>query len=49
MFAIPKASRIAHVEQNAGAGTLQLTDAEIGRLAAAFPAGRPRRGNLPML
>jgi len=48
-FAIPKASRVAHVEENAAAGSLQLTDAEIDRIGAAFPAGRPRRGNVPML
>jgi diketogulonate reductase-like aldo/keto reductase len=48
-FAIPKASQISHVEENAGAGTLQLTEAEIGRIDAAFPAGRPRRRNVPML
>jgi len=44
-----KASQISHVEENAGAGTLQLTEAEIGRIDAAFPAGRPRRRNVPML
>jgi diketogulonate reductase-like aldo/keto reductase len=47
--AIPKASQISHVEENAGAGTLQLTEAEIGRIDAAFPAGRPRRRSVPML
>ncbi len=47
MFAIPKAARIAHIEENAGAGALRLTAEEIGRIDEAFPAGRPRRGHLP--
>jgi diketogulonate reductase-like aldo/keto reductase len=47
LFAIPKAAAIAHVEDNAGAGRLALTDADIAALDKAFPAGR-RRG-LPML
>lgn len=48
VFAIPKASNPAHADDNAGAGTLHLTDAEIARIDAAFPRGsRPRR--LPML
>jgi diketogulonate reductase-like aldo/keto reductase len=47
-FAIPKASNPAHVEENAGAGALQLTDEEIALIDAAFPLGpKPRR--LPML
>ena len=47
-FAIPKASSPEHAADNAGAGTLSLTDAELARLDAAFPLGsRPRR--LPML
>ena len=48
-FAIPKASQVSHVEENAGSGALQLTEAEIGRLDTAFPAGHPRRRSLPML
>lgn len=48
-FAIPKAARISHVEENAGAGALRLTDAEIGQIDAAFRAGRPRRGHVPTL
>ncbi|MCI0545854.1 MAG: aldo/keto reductase [Candidatus Rokubacteria bacterium] len=47
-FTIPKAGRPAHTEQNAGAGDLQLTDAEIARIDAAFPRG-PRPRGLPML
>lgn len=48
VFAIPKASSIEHAEDNAGAGSLRLTAAELARIDAAFPLGpRPRR--LPML
>ncbi len=48
VFAIPKASNRAHVEENAGAGRLRLTKDEVARIDAAFPLGRKRRG-LPML
>ena len=48
LFAIPKAADPAHVAENAAAGALQLTDAELARLDAAFPRG-PRRRGLPML
>ena len=48
LFAIPKAASAAHVEDNAGAGRLKLSDAEIGRIDAAFPRG-PRPRGLPML
>ncbi|WP_322410594.1 aldo/keto reductase [Microbacterium invictum] len=48
VFAIPKASRAEHADDNAGAGDLRLTEAELARIDAAFPVGpRPRR--LPML
>jgi diketogulonate reductase-like aldo/keto reductase len=43
LFAIPKAADAGHVAENAGAGALWLTAAEIARIDAAFPAGR-RRG-----
>lgn len=47
-FAIPKASSPEHAADNAGAGALRLTEAEIAQIDAAFPLGpRPRR--LPML
>jgi diketogulonate reductase-like aldo/keto reductase len=46
-FVIPKASDIAHVEENAGATALQLSDAEAVRIASAFPSGKPRP--LPMI
>ncbi len=41
LFAIPKAADIAHIEENAGAGDLALTDDEIDRIDHAFPLGRP--------
>ena len=47
-FAIPKASRREHAEQNAGAGDLRLTQAELALIDQAFPLG-PRPGCLPML
>lgn len=48
VFVIPKASTIAHVEENAGASDIDLSEAEISQIDSAFPRGRPRRG-LPML
>jgi diketogulonate reductase-like aldo/keto reductase len=47
VFAIPKASKVEHAEDNAGAGDLKLTAQEIERIDKAFPAGRPR--GLPMI
>ena len=50
VFAVPKASNPDHVEENAGAGNLQLTEAELNRIEKAFPLGPPPRpGRLPML
>jgi diketogulonate reductase-like aldo/keto reductase len=48
MFAIPKASRSEHVAENAGAGDLRLTNAELARIDEAFPIGPPPR-ELPAL
>jgi len=48
VFVIPKQSRLAHVAENAAAATLELSTAELARIDAAFPRGRPRRG-LPTL
>jgi len=48
VFTIPKASTVAHITENAGAGDLQLSDPEIAQIDAAFPRGRRPRG-LPML
>ncbi|HVS45776.1 MAG TPA: aldo/keto reductase [Verrucomicrobiae bacterium] len=39
LFAIPKASSIEHVEENAGAGDLVLDAAEIAAIDAAYPIG----------
>jgi diketogulonate reductase-like aldo/keto reductase len=47
-FVIPKAASIAHVAENASAAKLRLSDEELGRIDAAFPRGKPRRG-LPMI
>lgn len=48
VFAIPKAGRVAHVEDNAGALSLALSEAEIARIDAAFPRGR-KPASLPMI
>ena len=48
VFAIPKAARVAHAEENAGAGDLTLSDAEIAAIDAAFPLA-PKRRSLPMI
>ena len=48
LFTIPKAARVAHVEENAGTGELHLTESDLSRIDAAFPPGPTRRG-LPML
>jgi diketogulonate reductase-like aldo/keto reductase len=47
-FTIPKASSPEHALDNAGAGRLRLTEAELTRIDAAFPLG-PRPSRLPML
>ena len=48
LFTIPKASSSEHAAENAGAGDLKLTDAEIAIIDKAFPRGLPPR-ELPML
>ena len=48
LFAIPKAARLEHIAENAGAGDLHLTEAEITQIDQAFPLGS-RPGHLPML
>ena len=48
LFAIPKAANPEHSEENAGAGALDLSDAELARIDAAFPLD-PRPRPLPML
>ena len=47
-FAIPKASTVAHVEENAAGGRLRLTADDIAAVDRAFPVKR-RRGGLPTL
>jgi diketogulonate reductase-like aldo/keto reductase len=48
LFAIPKASSPEHAEENARAGDLRLSEAELAKIDAAFPLG-PRPRSLPML
>ncbi len=48
VFAIPKASRDEHSEENAQAASLHLTQAETARIDMAFPLGAPLRA-LPMI
>lgn len=48
LFTIPKAANAEHVRENAGALKLQLLDAEVARIDAAFPRGA-RPAALPVL
>jgi diketogulonate reductase-like aldo/keto reductase len=48
MFTGPKASNPEHVEENANAADVQLSEVEINRIDNAFPLGSPPR-ELPML
>jgi diketogulonate reductase-like aldo/keto reductase len=48
LFTIPKASRPEHAAENAAAGKLALTAAELARIDEAFPRG-PRPRDLPTL
>ncbi|WP_027171320.1 aldo/keto reductase [Methylobacterium sp. 10] len=48
VFTIPKAARITHVDENAAAGHLTLTDRQWQSLDDAFPR-RPKPAHLPML
>jgi diketogulonate reductase-like aldo/keto reductase len=48
LFAIPKASTPEHVADNARAGQLELSVAEVARIDEAFPRG-PRPRSLPMI
>lgn len=47
LFTIPKASSAAHTDENAAAGKLRLSAADLTRMDEAFPRGRSR--GLPML
>ncbi len=46
-FAIPKASRVAHVRLNAAVGDVELDEQALAAIDAAFPA--KRRRSLPMI
>jgi diketogulonate reductase-like aldo/keto reductase len=48
VFPIPKASSLAHVEENAGAGAITLSRESIDELEVAFPL-KPWTGHLPMI
>jgi diketogulonate reductase-like aldo/keto reductase len=48
LFAIPKASKPEHAAENAAAGDLRLSEAELARIDDAFPLG-PRPRELPTL
>ena len=48
VFTIPKASNPRHATENAGAGKLHLTPAELDRIDHAFPR-RPKPRSLPMI
>jgi len=41
VFAIPKAAHVAHVEENAAAGSLALDAGDLVAIDEAFPRGRP--------
>ncbi|HUX73007.1 MAG TPA: aldo/keto reductase [Steroidobacteraceae bacterium] len=43
VFAIPKAARIEHLEENAGAQALRLSDAQLASIDRAFPRAAPPR------
>jgi len=43
VFAIPKASSVEHVEENAAAGDVRLDADDIAAIDAAFPAGKAGR------
>ncbi len=47
VFTIPKAGRVEHASENAAAGELTLSPADVERMAGAFPRGSRR--DLPML
>lgn len=48
VFVIPKASTADHVADNAQAGALELSHADVAQIEAAFPKG-PRPRSLPMI
>ena len=44
LFAIPKAARAEHAEDNAAAAEIELTEDDLRQIDEAFPRGRRRRG-----
>jgi diketogulonate reductase-like aldo/keto reductase len=44
VFAIPKAAQISHVEENALAAQIVLSDEDIEQIEQTFPLGRRRKG-----
>jgi diketogulonate reductase-like aldo/keto reductase len=48
VFVIPKASDVAHVEENAGSNAVKLSEADIAKIDAALPLGAAPHG-LPMI
>jgi diketogulonate reductase-like aldo/keto reductase len=48
LFTVPKSAKVEHMDENAGAGDLRLTEADIHRIDKAFPLGPPPR-ELPVL
>ena len=48
LLTIPKAANPEHAEENAGAGEIRLSDAELASIDEAFPLGAPPR-ELPTL
>lgn len=48
VFVIPKAADVAHVNENAGAYSMQLSESDIAKIDAAFPLGKAPR-ELPMI
>jgi diketogulonate reductase-like aldo/keto reductase len=48
MFVIPKAVSAAHIDDNAAATSVMLSEPELAAIDAAFPRGAKRRG-LPMI
>ena len=48
LYAIPKAAKLEHVQDNARAGELTLDAGEVEAIDRAFPIG-PRRAGVPML
>jgi diketogulonate reductase-like aldo/keto reductase len=48
LFTIPQTTNLEHAAENAGAGDLPLSEADIARIDGAFPRG-PRPRELPVL